>query len=107
MAIHLSAYYTQGPSSVNEQPLQQELPAVRQVVQQLRPDDVFNAEETALLYYSPLVKTIPSRSISCNKRNKTTFTIHLACNSTGTVKLEPFPVGKDKQPRPLKKSTAG
>ena len=92
--------------SVDQQALQQELPAIKHLIQQFSPEDVFNADETALFYCNPPVKTIASRSVSGIKRNKTRFTILLACNSTGSEKLEPFFIGKAKQPRPFKKSSA-
>ena len=76
-----------------------------EVLQHFQPQDIFNADESALFYNMPPNKTIGSAPTPGLKKNKTTITILLACNSTGSERLEPLFIGKHKQPRAFNKQT--
>lgn len=89
--------------SVQQEIINRELPAIREVLQQFQPQDIFNADESALFYNMPPNKTIGSAPGL--KKNKTRITILLACNSTGSERLEPLFIGKHKQPRTFNKQT--
>ncbi|CAF0924554.1 unnamed protein product [Rotaria sordida] len=67
-------------------------------------DDIYNADETALLF-----KAIPDRSLVLNKeeckggkRSKERYTVLLCTNCSGTDKLKPLVIGKIRQPRCFK-----
>ena len=91
--------------SVQQDIIDRELPALRLLIQQYHPNDVFNADETGLFYNMPPNKTIGSSPPPGLKKNKARITILFACNSTGTEKLEPFFIGHSQQPHAFKKQT--
>ena len=91
--------------SVQKEDIDKEMPALKQLLQQYQPQDIFNADETGLFYNSPPNRTIGSSSVAGLKKDKTRFSILFACNSTGTEKLEPLFIGHYQQPRPFKKQT--
>ena len=91
--------------SVQQEIINRELPAIREVLQHFQPQDIFNADESALFYNMPPNKTIGSAPTPGLKKNKTRITILLACNSTGSERLEPLFIGKHKQPRAFNKQT--
>ncbi|SPO27760.1 related to transposases [Ustilago trichophora] len=92
--------------SVDQQFLDQQLPALKQLLHLYQPEDIWNADETGLFYSMPPVRTIATRPAAGLKKDKTRITILFACNSTGSEKLEPFFIGKADQPRAFKRSTA-
>ena len=84
--------------SVQQEVINQELPALRQLLQQYHPDDIFNADETGLFYNMPPNKTIASSPTSGLKKNKARISILFACNSSGTEKLNLIFIGHAQQP---------
>jgi len=91
--------------SIQQSILDKEIPAIKEVLQQHHPDDIFNADETGLFYNMPPQKTIGSAAVSGLKKNKIRMTILFGCNSSGTEKLEPFFIGSSKQPRAFQNLT--
>ena len=90
--------------SVQQEVINQELPALRQLLQQYHPDDIFNADETGLFYNMPPNKTIASSPTSGLKKNKARISILFACNSSGTEKLDLIFIGHAQQPYAFKKA---
>ena len=90
--------------SVQQEVINQELPALRQLLQQYHPDDIFNADETGLFYNMPPNKTIASSPTSGLKKNKARISILFACNSSGTEKLDLIFIGHTQQPYAFKKA---
>lgn len=72
------------------------------------PENVFNADETALFYKCLPDKTLAFRDEKCHggKQSKERLTILLAANMSGTEKLSPFVIGKSKKPRCFSKCSS-
>ncbi|XP_064488391.1 tigger transposable element-derived protein 4-like [Ornithodoros turicata] len=68
------------------------------------PHDVFNADETALLFKLLPEKTITYKGDDCagGKRSKERVTVLLGANMSGTEKLPLFVIGKSSKPRCFK-----
>jgi hypothetical protein len=68
----------------------------------VHPDDLFNMDETALFYKTPPNKTLCTNAVKGQKMAKDRITVALCANASGTVKLQPFIIGKSKNPRAFK-----
>lgn len=68
------------------------------------PDDIFNADETALFFKLLPDRTITYKGDSCTggKRSKERITVMVAANMAGTEKLPLFVIGKSLKPRCFK-----
>ncbi|XP_037521072.1 tigger transposable element-derived protein 4 [Rhipicephalus sanguineus] len=68
------------------------------------PQDIFNANETALFFKLLLAKTITYKGDKCTggKKSKERITVMLVANMTGTEKLLLFVIGKSRNPRCFK-----
>eukprot|EP00892_Ulva_mutabilis_P001725 jgi/Ulvmu1/11553/UM078_0046.1 len=66
-------------------------------------DDIFNQDETGLLWRQPPTRTLASAKKSGRKAEKERVTISLTCNASGTEKRELFIIGKAKRPRSFPK----
>lgn len=68
------------------------------------PDDVYNADETALFFQLMPNKTMAFKGDDCKggKKSKQRLTVLLCSNSTGTDKLKPLVIGKYAKPRCFK-----
>ena len=68
------------------------------------PDNVFNADETALFYKMTPNHTLALKGEKCigGKKSKERITAMLCCNATGTEKLPPLIIGKYGRPRCFK-----
>lgn len=91
--------------SVQQEVINRELPAIKEIIQQYQPQDVFNADETGLFFNMPPNKTIGSAPAPGLSKNKKRITVLLACNSTCTERLEPLFIGHFQSPRPFNKQT--
>ncbi|OUC40836.1 DDE superfamily endonuclease [Trichinella nativa] len=69
-----------------------------------RPDDVFNADEMGLFYRILPDKTLTFKGENCSggKLSKERLTVLLCCNESGTEMLKPLVIGKAKNPRCFK-----
>ncbi|XP_044586102.1 tigger transposable element-derived protein 6-like [Cotesia glomerata] len=74
---------------------------LKDLLRDFEPENVFNADETALFYKCLPDKTLTFRDDKCHggKHSKERLTILLAANMTGTEKLSPSVIGKSKKPR--------
>ncbi len=74
-----------------------ELPAILQGTDE---DDLYNCDETALMYRKFPSHTLATQSRKGNKAmsNKDRLTILLCCNATGTHKIDPLVIGKAARP---------
>ena len=68
-------------------------------------NDVFNMNETALMYNMPPRTTIVKERIEGRKKNKTRLTIAFTCNVTGTERFVPFFIDHANKPRCFNKKT--
>ena len=83
--------------------LNEERVALKRILSNYDPEDIFNADETGLFYCMPPNRTLSTSSnISGYKKDKTQITVLLGCNSTGSEKLKPLVIGTALRPRPLK-----
>ncbi|CBQ70028.1 related to transposases [Sporisorium reilianum SRZ2] len=92
-------------ASVQQGIINQELPTLRNLLQQFSPDDIFNADETGLFYNMPPNKTIAASPTSGLKKKKTRISILFACNSSGTEKLDLLFIGHSQQPKAFQKQS--
>ncbi|KRY40677.1 Tigger transposable element-derived protein 6 [Trichinella spiralis] len=69
-----------------------------------RPDDVFNADEMGLFYRILPDKTLTFKGENCSgdKLSKERLTVLLCCNESGTEMLKPLVTNKAKNPRCFK-----
>jgi len=63
------------------------------------PDDIFNMDETGLVFRAQPTRTLAKGTTSGGKVNKERITIGLTCNASGTEKLRPLVINKAKRPR--------
>ena len=66
------------------------------VLQQLRarPEDVFNCDETGIIFGAHPERTLAPTSVKGTKRDMDRLTLLLCCNVTGTERLKPLMCGK-------------
>ena len=72
-----------------------------QILQEYKPEDIYNADETGLFYRLQPDKSLVLKGEDCRggKRSKERVTIMPCCNMTGTDKLQLLLIGKAKKPR--------
>ncbi|XP_064479113.1 tigger transposable element-derived protein 6-like [Ornithodoros turicata] len=72
---------------------------LKKVLLEYEPDDIFNADQTALFF-----KLLPERTMKVkgSKRSKERVTVLLCCNMTGSVKVKPLVMGKSRKPNAFK-----
>ena len=87
--------------------LQNELPLVIAKVRQYRPQDVYNMDETALLFCNPPVTTIGSKRIPGMKQDKSRMTVALTVNADGSDFREPLFIGNSLHPTCFGKKLTG
>ena len=81
--------------------LDRERVALKRILSNYDPEDIFNADETGLYYRMPPNRTLSTLSnISGYKKDKTRITVLLGCNSTGSDKLKPLVIRSALHPRP-------
>ncbi|KNE89028.1 hypothetical protein PSTG_17517, partial [Puccinia striiformis f. sp. tritici PST-78] len=76
------------------------------IVEGYEPHNVYNADETGLLYRMPPNKSMATETCSGLKGSKVRLTYHLCCNADGSDKLEPLVIGNAKRPRSFGKKLA-
>jgi hypothetical protein len=86
-------------ASVKTVDVEQEMLLIRRTLALYAPEDIYNCDESGLLW-----KLVPDRSLSTKalpgrKREKARVTAHFCCNSTGTDKLPIWFIGTAKKPR--------
>jgi hypothetical protein len=86
-------------NSVPLEILPEEQERLREIISEYNLDDVYNADEMALFFRMPPNATLATGKTSGTKRDKTRITILLACNATGSVKLQPLVIGKAAHPQ--------
>ncbi|GBO04492.1 Tigger transposable element-derived protein 6 [Araneus ventricosus] len=71
-----------------------------------KPENIFNADETALFLQCLPQKTLTFKKEKCfgEKQSKARLTVMLGANKTGHQKLKPLVVGRSKNPRCFKEA---
>ena len=64
-----------------------------------RPQDVFNADETGIVFGAQPHKTLAAGRVSGVKRVADRIIVMLCCNATGSERLKPLVIGKASKPR--------
>ena len=95
-AIKANVLHEEG--SVQKQ-TEEEMIAIRQVLNAYSPCNIFNCDETALYW-----KMIPDQSLTTQhlpgrKKEKARITAHFCCNADGTEKLPIWFIGTAKRPQ--------
>ena len=75
--------------------------AIPRVLEQLgaRPEDVFNCDETGIIFGAHPERTLAPTSVKGTKRDMDRLTLLLCCNVTGTERLKPLMCGKMQRQR--------
>ncbi|KAJ8507985.1 hypothetical protein ONZ45_g9701 [Pleurotus djamor] len=68
--------------------------------------DIFNMDETGLFYGMPPDRGLMTTKMAGVKDKKTRITYAFTANADGTEKLDPFVIGKSKQPRAFDKKSS-
>lgn len=70
------------------------------ILSEYDPDDIFNADETALFFKLLPERTLTVKGEKCKggKRSKERITVLFCCNMTGTMKLRPLVIGRSRKP---------
>ena len=66
------------------------------ILDRFNENDVFNADETSLVYRATLDRSLvlSKEECKCGKKSKERLTVLLCSNLTGTEKLKPVVIGK-------------
>ncbi|GBN79763.1 Tigger transposable element-derived protein 6 [Araneus ventricosus] len=74
------------------------------ILKDYKPENIFNADETALFFQCLPQNTLTFRKEKCfgGKQSKARLTVMLGANMTGHQKLKPLLIGRSKNPRCFK-----
>ncbi|GBM54196.1 Tigger transposable element-derived protein 4 [Araneus ventricosus] len=74
------------------------------ILKDYKPENIFNADETALCFQCLPQKTLTFKKEKCfeGKQRKAILTVMLGANMTGHQKLKPLVIGRSKNPRCFK-----
>lgn len=77
---------------------------VSKILKDYKPENIFNADETALFFQCLPQKTLTFKGDRCfgGKQSKARITVMLGANMTGSQKLKPLIIGRSKTPRCFK-----
>ena len=75
------------------------LEKIREKLKLYKTEDIYNMDETALLWKMSPDDTLTREVKAGGKLEKARITVNLACNVTGTRKLPPWIIGKARTPR--------
>ena len=89
-------------ASVNMDLYNTSLPLLQQKIKEYSLPNIFNFDETSLFYRMRPDKTLASKVMKGQKKNKERITIGLCCNSDGSEMLEPVIIGRHENPRCFK-----
>jgi hypothetical protein len=67
-----------------------------------QPRDILNMDETGLFWKLTPDRTLATQAVSGGKKSKDRITVALTANADGSEKLEPWIIGRSKNPRCLK-----
>lgn len=86
-----------------DEDVSRQLHAIRSLVSQYQPSNVYNCDETSLFW-----KMMPSRGLSTqqlagSKLDKSRISLHFCCNSDGSDKLPLLAIGKHARPRSFRR----
>ena len=84
-----------------------ELPGIITKLRGYKSSDVYNMDETAILYCNPPLTTIGSRRIQGMKQDKSRMTVALTVNADGSDFREPLIIGKSINPRCFGRNKTG
>jgi hypothetical protein len=75
---------------------------IRDLAAQYGPESIYNMDETGLFWMLVPERTLATEASSGGKKSKDQVTLALTCNWDGSDKLEPWIIGRSKNPRCLK-----
>jgi DDE superfamily endonuclease/Tc5 transposase DNA-binding domain/Fission yeast centromere protein N-terminal domain len=88
-------------AAVNDPEMIAKMTKLRKLCAQYHPRDIFNMDETGLYWKRVPDRSLATESIKGVKKAKDRITIALTANADGSEKLEPWVIGKSKNPRCL------
>ncbi|GBN10324.1 Tigger transposable element-derived protein 6 [Araneus ventricosus] len=77
---------------------------LNKILKDYKPENIFNADETALFFQCLPQKTLAFKKEKCfgGKQSKARLTVMLGANMSGHQKLKPLVIGRRKNPRCIK-----
>ena len=104
----ISRFNTHGKTaSADTVALANELPLIIDKIRQYDARDVYNMDETSILYCNPPLTTIGTRRIQGMKQDKSRLTVALTVNAVGSDFRELLFVGKSLNPKCFGKGETG
>jgi hypothetical protein len=89
-------------AAVNDSNSIKSMQHVRDLAAQYGPENTYNMDETGLFWKLVPERTLATEAGSGGKKSKDRITLALTCNVDGSDKLEPWIIGRSKNPRCLK-----
>lgn len=83
-----------GSVRVNNEGIQAQLTKIREAIKEYQLKDIYNMDESGLLYRNAPNRTISGNKISGVKMDKTRLTVGFFCNADGSDKYELIIIGK-------------
>ena len=89
-------------ADINSSKAIQQIEDLRKLCSQYKDKDIFNMDETGLFWKLSPNRTLATEASSRGKKSKDRVTLALTANGDGSEKLEPWIIGKSKNPRCFK-----
>lgn len=81
-----------------------EMQSIRQAIAHYEPRDIYNCDETGLLWKLTPDRSLSTRTIPGRKREKARVTIHLCCNMDGSDKVPLWFIGQAQKPHAFRRT---
>lgn len=94
-----------GSVEIENYVIQDQLQRIREVMKDYDLKDIYNMDETGLMYRNAPTRTVSKEKVSGIKMDKSRMTVAFFCNADGSHKLEPIIIGTHAKPRCFKGRT--
>jgi hypothetical protein len=91
-----------GSADIDNPDAIQQMADLRTICSKYKDKDIFNMDETGLFWKLTPERTLATKAGSGGKKSKDRITLALTTNADGSEKLEPWVIGKSKNPRCFK-----
>jgi DDE superfamily endonuclease len=89
-------------AAIDQDDAQKQIQDVRDLVATYGEEDTYNIDETRLFWKLAPTRTLAIEAGARGKKSKDRITLALTCNASGSDKLDPWVIGRSKNPRCLK-----
>ena len=98
---HHQLHGEEGSASI--QTAEQFVQQIQEKISKYELKDIYNMDETAVLYRAPPASTISRNAYPGVKKDRKRLTVALICNADGSDKREPLIIGNSEKPASFKK----